>query len=109
MVQKVNLTTKEGLESFFEELPNIRERRFYKADLGASDLLMDFDLAVRKAKLSKKQNAVIHYLYTEDLTQTETAKRMSVVVSMVFKHKERALEKITKVFSEWGYNDEVQL
>jgi DNA-directed RNA polymerase specialized sigma24 family protein len=106
---KKSLSTKEGMERFLVNLPFFASRRYYQSDLEASELLSDVELAIKKAKLTPLEHETVERLYYQDQTQTIVAKEMDCAVSMVYKRKEKAVEKIAAVFAAWGYDNDVYL
>lgn len=86
--------------SILRQYYELRERRF-TGDFGACDVLIDFESAVRKAKLTKRQQTALTLVYGECLTQTEAAQRIGVrqhTVASVVANGER---RIDDVYAKW--------
>jgi len=79
----------------------LRQRR-YVGDLGASDALLDFETAVRNAKLTERQKEALALVYGEDLTQEKAGKRMGTTRDVVSRTVSRAERKIDITYDKWS-------
>ncbi|MCY8048481.1 hypothetical protein MOD91_18330 [Bacillus haynesii] len=71
------IDTEGGVSKLMYALPYIKESRYYEGDYGACDLIMDLETALENIKLTDSQKRIIELHYGEDLTQTETVRRMA--------------------------------
>ena len=106
-LKRLPLDTEENVKTMFAHIPQLLESRFYVSNLDASDLLLDLQLAIQKAKLTEEETHVIQFLYFEDLPMRTIAEKMDGSIANVYKRKESAIQKITDVFRKWGYVHEV--
>jgi len=79
----------------------LRQRR-YVGDLGASDALLDFETAVRNAKLTERQKEALALVYVEDLTQEKAGKRMGVAQHSIAKLLQRSESRIDVTYNKWS-------
>lgn len=80
----------------------LRERR-YVGDLDASDTLIDFERAVKAAKLTARQAEAISLVYDVGLTQKAAAEhsgRSREDIKMALKE---SLEKIEDIYEMWAW------
>lgn len=82
----------------------LKERR-YLGDLDASDTLIDFERAVKLAKLTQRQAEALCLVHGEDLTQQAAAKRMEVTQQAVELYKRTAIAKIDDIYEYWAWQD----
>ena len=82
----------------------LKERR-YKGDLAASDTLIDFERAVKAAKLTARQSEAIHLVYDVGLTQKDAAAQMGVGQDVVSEHIRKATEELDEVYEMWAWLD----
>lgn len=87
------METEEGMEYFLEDYPKLAEQRFYARDLSISDLLLDFEFAMRKA-LTPRQYEVITLAYKEDLIQQDVAEKLGVTQQTVQEHVRKAIKNL---------------
>jgi DNA-directed RNA polymerase specialized sigma subunit len=104
---KYSLETPKGIERLLKQVPYIQSRAYDSSDYTAVDILTDLETAVKKAKLTEEENKVVQELYFSNQTMTVTAKEMGLVVSQIHNRKQNALEKISKVYKGWGYDNDV--
>lgn len=98
------LNTAKGVEKLLRDRHRIASRRF-NGDYAASDILIDLNDAIDRAKLSRRQAEAVTYLYGCDLTQTEAAAEMNVTQPAIVKFNTEACRKIARVFREWDYGE----
>ncbi|WP_181349410.1 sigma factor-like helix-turn-helix DNA-binding protein [Thalassobacillus sp. CUG 92003] len=77
----------------------------YAGDFEATDILLDLERAVEKAKLTGRQAEALRYIYEEDMTQVAAGERMGVSQQTVIETYERAVDKIAEVYEQWGHKD----
>jgi RNA polymerase sigma factor (sigma-70 family) len=87
------LETEEGVEYFLNDYSKIAEARFYARDLSMSDMLLDFEFAMRKA-LTARQYEVISMTYKKDLIQQVVADRMGISQQTVNEHIRKAIKNL---------------
>lgn len=88
--------------SLIKNRDKVSEARFYKADLAASDLLMDLDLIIERIHLTDKQRFIMRRYWIEGYTQEEVAKELHVTQQMIEKQCRYIRKKIRKVLKEMG-------
>lgn len=88
--------------SLIQNRDKVSEQRFYKADLSASDLLMDLEIILNKAKLTDKQRYILENCWVEGYTQDEVALELGVTQQMVEKHCRAIEKKIRKILKDMG-------
>lgn len=82
----------------------LRERR-YVGDLDASDTLIDFERAVKAAKLTARQAEAISLVYDVGLTQKAAAAQMGVGQDVVSEHIRKATAELDEVYEMWAWLD----
>lgn len=102
--QTYALNTSKGVEKLLRDRHKIAARRF-AGDYAASDIILDLNDAIDKAKLSRRQAEAITYLYGCDLTQADAAIEMDVTQQAVAKFNSEACRKIARVFRDWDYGE----
>jgi DNA-binding CsgD family transcriptional regulator len=83
----------EGVEVFLENLQYVKSRRL-KGDLDASLLILDFDLTLSEAPLSRREREILYWRYEREYTEKETAKMLGITHKAVKEYKRRAIYKI---------------
>lgn len=94
----------------------LKERR-YVGDTNASDTLIDFAIAVERARLTARQAEALRLVYVEDLTQKVAGERMGIERSALTEHLKTALDSVDEVYeyiawkngdiTEEDFNDEI--
>ena len=82
----------------------LKERR-YLGDLDASDTLIDFERAVKLAKLTKRQAEALNLVYGADLTQKQACERLGIERSALTEHLRKAIDEIEEVYEAWAWRD----
>ena len=82
----------------------LRERR-YVGDLDASDTLIDFERAVKAAKLTARQAEAISLVYDVGLSQKAAAAQMGVGQDVVSEHIRKATAELDEVYEMWAWLD----
>ena len=95
---------KSTAKAVLSNLHALRERR-YVGDLDASDTLIDFERAVKAAKLTARQAEAISLVYDVGLTQKAAAAQMGVGQDVVSEHIRKATEEIDEVYEMWAWLD----
>lgn len=80
----------------------LKESRFYKGDLTASEILLDVDTIIAEANLNERQSFVLEQYWKQGSTQEDVAKQLGVSQQMVEKHCKRIKAKIEIVLMGWG-------
>jgi len=87
--------------SNFHEL---KERRYSGAAF-AIDAFLDFEQAVKVAKLTDKQTQAIQLHYYNGFKQTRVAEIMGIEKNTVSELLSRAIEEIDEVYEMWAWKD----
>lgn len=82
----------------------LRERR-YVGDTNASDTLVDFEIAVERAKLTSRQEEALRLVYLADLTQKSAGILMNIGQDVVKEHADKAVSAIMDVYEMWAWID----
>ena len=82
----------------------LRERR-YVGDLDASDTLIDFERAVKAAKLTARQAEAIRLHYYDGHKQADVAKVMGIAQKNVSELLDRATDELDEVYEMWAWLD----
>lgn len=91
------------VRTLLESVLQLKERRFYGGDYDAIDELVDLEQAIELAELTDRQTEVLHLLYVEGLTQSETANLLGLSSqSTVSEHCYAAIRKIADIYKDWG-------
>ena len=88
--------------SLIQNKMKIGESRFYKADLSASDMLLDLDSIIYKANLTDKQRYILDNYWIAGYTQDEVAKQLGITQQMVEKHSRAIKKKVQKILQDMG-------
>lgn len=88
--------------SMIQNKHKISESRFYKADLTASDMLMDLELIIERSNLTDKQRYILNHYWIAGYTQDEVAQKLGITQQMVEKHSRAIKKKIRKVLQDMG-------
>jgi DNA-directed RNA polymerase specialized sigma subunit len=91
--QAYKLDSEKGVTAFLEDYPKIAEARFYANDLSISDMLLDFDFAIRNA-LTERQLQVIKLTYFNDMRQVDVARVLDLSQQTVQEHTAKAIKNI---------------
>lgn len=102
---KYALNDKEGVAALLRDMHRLRERRYMSGDFSACDIVLDLQLAVDNARLTKRQREALYYVYERDLTQRDAGERMSIGQDVVSGHVALACEKIAAVYADWDYGE----
>lgn len=99
---KVEKYTTPFIVALIQGRERIKEQRFYKSDLSASDMLLDLELIVELANLTEKQSYILEKYWVEGYTQSQVAEGLGITQQMVEKQTRAIKKKITRVLEEWG-------
>lgn len=83
--------------AILRNLHALSERR-YVGDTNASDVLLDFHYAVKRAGLTARQAEALRLVYVEDLTQRSAGERMGIERSALTEHLRIAIDGIDEVY-----------
>lgn len=78
--------TVRGILALLNNIHHVRELRFYSGDYDASILLIDFERAMIRAGLTRRQRQVIDLVFEKGLTQTEAAAVLGITQQAVNDH-----------------------
>ena len=84
-------------KAILRNLHALSERR-YVGDTNASDVLLDFHYAVKRAGLTVRQAEALRLVYVEDLTQRSAGERMGVDRITLKEHADTAVGAIDDVY-----------
>lgn len=87
-------------KAILRNLHALNERR-YVGDTNASDTLVDFADAVKRAKLTARQAEALRLVYVEDLTQKVAGERMDVEQHTISELLSMATESIDAIYEKW--------
>lgn len=65
------------------------------------DLLIDVDLMIERAKLTKKQKEVVELYYFGQMTQEEVAEQLGITQQAVLDHINKIKERLNTVLKKW--------
>lgn len=102
--QSFALNTPKGVEKLLRSRAKIAALRF-SGDTAASDIILDLDNAIKRAKLSPRQSQAIDLIYGLDLSHVEVATRIGVIPQAVNKFNAEACRKIARVYRGWDYGE----
>ena len=94
--ERFPLDTEKGVLSLLENFHEISQKRFFEGDFDACNLLIDLQIAIEKAGLTRKQKEIIHLLYYKCLTQMEVSEIINASQQAVFDRKQNAIAKIVQ-------------
>lgn len=99
------MNTRDGVETFLSNYNHLEELMYMSGDYDALIMLVDFDTALEKSKLSLKEKLVLNLVFIQDMQRVDVAKIQNVKKQTIQKLVERATEKIAKYYDETGdYN-----
>jgi DNA-directed RNA polymerase specialized sigma24 family protein len=98
---KYEVTHFEGIRELLNDYYRIDERKYLRGDFGAADLLIDTDLAVDVAGLTKRQRIAIE-LVKSQYTLTEISEHFGVTPQTADESIRSACEKIAVIFRQWN-------
>lgn len=84
-------------KAILRNLHALSERR-YVGDTNASDVLLDFHYAVKRARLTDRQTEALRLVYVEDLTQRSAGERMGIDFTNVSHAVREATESIDEIY-----------
>lgn len=91
--QAYKLDTENGVNAFLNDYHKISEARFYANDLSISDMLLDFDFAIKRC-LTARQLEVVKLSYFQDLRQVDVAEKLGLTQQTVQEHTVKAIKNI---------------
>jgi len=91
--QAYKLETENGVSAFLNDYHKISEARFYANDLSISDMLLDFDFAIKRC-LTERQLQVIKLSFFQDLRQVDVASELKLTQQTVQEHITKAIKNI---------------
>lgn len=89
-------------KAILRNLHALQQRR-YVGDMNASDTLVDFADAVKRARLTARQSEALQLVYVEDLTQKVAGERMGVDRITLKEHADTAVEAIESIYETWAW------
>lgn len=97
--------TRDGIETFLEQINHMKELMFVHGDYDALIMIVDFESATDRCRLSMMEKRVLHLVYIEDLKRVDVAKQFNVTKQTVQKWVERAIGKLANYYKETGDYD----
>jgi hypothetical protein len=94
------MDSREGIETFLENINYLHELMFFSGDYDALILLIDFQNAVVNCGLSEKELKTIHLVFIEDMKRVDVAKQFGVTKQTIQKFLERAFDKLANYYKE---------
>lgn len=94
------MNTREGVEVFLENINHIRQLTYYAGDYDALILLIDFEQALIKSRLSVKELLIIKKVFFEDMKRVDVAKEMDVTKQTIQTWIMRGTEKLAKYYEK---------
>lgn len=91
--QAYKLDTENGVTAFLTDYHKIAEARFYANDLSISDMLIDFEFAIKRA-LTERQLQVVKLRYFQDMRQVDVANVLNLTQQTVQEHTASAIKNI---------------
>lgn len=85
--------------ALLQNIHHIRELRF-TGNYDASNLILDFYEYIEKARLTKKQKAVLFLVFEKDLTQSEAGKVLGISQQRVNEQVRNCVRKIAQSVQE---------
>ncbi|MDP5275692.1 sigma factor-like helix-turn-helix DNA-binding protein [Chengkuizengella axinellae] len=99
------LNSIKGIRKLLKDQFIISNRR-YKGDTKASDILLDLNMAIEQANLTKRQAETFILVYGyRQLPQQQASEILGISQKQVSTHLQGALTKITQVYKDWNYNE----
>ena len=93
--RRYDLKTVYGVNSLLRDIHKLREARFSGTDTTTiSNILVDFELTIKRAGLTEKQEEALFLLFENDFTQAEVSKVLGISQQAVSKHIDNAIKKI---------------
>ena len=99
-LQRYDVNEASGVEKLLRDYHDIAERRYYKADYAACDLLLDLNTAIKAANLAPRQKQSVELIKLE-YTFEEAGNELGVRAQTVHESFLTACEKIAAVFRSW--------
>ncbi|MDR7207635.1 sigma factor-like helix-turn-helix DNA-binding protein [Priestia megaterium] len=87
------LETEAGVSAFLNDYHKIAEARFYANDLAISDMLLDFEFAMRKC-LTERQREVVKLRFFNDLRQVDVADLLKLNQQTIQEHIQKAVKNL---------------
>lgn len=98
---------KQEAKAILQTLPELDTRR-YAGDIAASDTLVDFAAACKKANLTELQKEAIALIYVEGHTQQSAADLLGVERSTLAKRANSGTAALEEIYTYWRYQDEAK-
>lgn len=95
-----NPTTVTGVKKLLADRHAIGSLR-YRGDTDASDILLDLNEAIDRARLSRRQAEAIAIVYGLGVTQNDAAEVLGIRQPTLSKYLDEAARKIARVYRNW--------
>lgn len=82
------------------------EASLYASGIDSANIIMDIDILIEEAKLTKKQAEVVRLYYYNQMTQEEVSKVLGISQQAVLDHLNKIKDKLAKVVERWEKLDE---
>lgn len=103
MTNKSNITYNEKtVYSTFKNLPMLREQAYYTSNFDVIDTIVDMDILLKRAKLTKTQREAFNLYFIQGYTYEEIAKKQGYTTQATFNNIKRSKDKIRRVLKIWG-------
>ena len=87
------LDTEKGVQAFLTDFHKLEEARFYASDYSISDMLIDFEIAIKRA-LTSRQKEVVNLTYFKDMKQVDVASTLNLTQQTVQEHINKAIKNL---------------
>jgi|SRR5690554_860585 len=104
MKKKSKASMRSKARAILSQYHALKERR-YVGDLDASDTLIDFERAVKMARLTHRQAEALSLVYGADLTQKDAGERMGIGQNTVSELVADGSAAIDEVYEAWAWID----
>lgn len=88
--------------STVKNLPMLKEQAYYTSNFDVIDTIVDMEILIKKAKLTKTQLDVFNLYFIQGYTLEEIAKMYNYTTQATFNNVKRSKDKIRKVLKVWG-------
>jgi predicted DNA-binding protein YlxM (UPF0122 family) len=80
----------------------LKEQAYYTSNFDVIDTIVDMEILIKKAKLTKTQLDVFNLYFIQGYTLEEIAKMYNYTTQATFNNVKRSKDKIRKVLKVWG-------
>lgn len=94
--------TEKTVYSTFKNMPMLKEQAYYTSNFDIIDTIVDMEILLKKAKLTKTQKDVFNLYFIQGYTLDEIAKLHNYTTQATFNNIKRSKDKIRKILKIWG-------